>query len=125
LDYDGFYRQEIEVRRQSGYPPFTRLALVRLSGPKEDVVKKEAKRIAGALQTEVGRDQELAARIRVLGPAPPGLARLKGRYRWQILLKSYGRGPLAQTLELLRRLWPPPRRTRLDLSVDIDPGSLF
>jgi primosomal protein N' (replication factor Y) len=125
LDYEGFYQQEIAARRQSGYPPFTRLALVRLSGPKEDVVKKEAKRIAGALQTEVGRDQELAARIRVLGPAPPGLARLKGRYRWQILLKSYGRGPLAQTLELLRRLWPPPRRTRLDLSVDIDPGSLF
>jgi len=125
LDYAGFYEQEMEARRHSGYPPFTRLALARLSGTSEDAVKREAKRIAATLQDEVSRDKDLAARVRILGPAPPGLARLKGRYRWQILLKSYGRGPLAQTLERLRRLWSPPRRPRLDLSVDIDPGSLF
>ncbi|MBM4295137.1 MAG: primosomal protein N' [Deltaproteobacteria bacterium] len=125
LDYEGFYRQEIEVRRLAGYPPFTRLALARLSGLSEDGVKREAKRVVESLQYEVSRNQDLAARVRILGPAPAGLARLKGRYRWQILLKSYGRGPLARTLEHLRRLWSPPRRSRIDLSVDIDPASLF
>lgn len=125
LDYAGFYEQELEARRQSGYPPFTRLALVRLSGLSEEAVAREAKRVAAALQDAVSQDKDLATRVRVLGPAPPGLARLKSRYRWQILLKSYGRGPLAQTLKHLHRLWPPPRGTRLDLSVDIDPSSLF
>jgi primosomal protein N' (replication factor Y) len=125
LDYEGFYRQEIEARRQSGYPPFTRLALARLSGENEDAVKRGARWIAEALQQEVSRDRDLAPFVRILGPAPPGLARLKGRYRWQILLKSYGRAPLAAALERLRRLWPRSRRPRLDLSVDIDPGNLF
>jgi primosomal protein N' (replication factor Y) len=124
-DYRGFYECELKARRQLGYPPFTRLALVRLSGAKEDTVAREAHRLAAALKQTVSRQAGLRDRVRVLGPAPAGLARLKGRWRWQLLLKSYGRPPLAETLAHLRNLWTPPRRTRLDFTIDIDAVSLF
>jgi primosomal protein N' len=53
------------------------------------------------------------------------LAKLKGRFRWQLLLKSYGRPPLLAALSQVRRLWSPPPRGKIDLTLDIDPASLF
>ncbi|MEW6659828.1 MAG: primosomal protein N' [Thermodesulfobacteriota bacterium] len=124
-DYQGFVQQELLTRRQSGYPPFTRLALARLSGAPEEAVARAATRLAAALKQAIAREGDLAPLIRVLGPAPPGLAKLQGRFRWQLLLKSYGRPPLRRALELLRRLWTPPPKSKIDLTLDIDPMSLL
>ncbi len=124
-DYQGFVQQELHIRGQSGYPPFTRLALARLSGTPEDAVARAAARLTAALKQAIAREEDLASLVRVLGPAPPGLAKLQGRFRWQLLLKSYGRPPLLQALKLLRRLWSPPPKRKIDLTLDIDPMSLF
>jgi len=124
-DYDGFFQRELESRRQLGYPPFSRLALVRLSGPAEEPVAREARRLAAALEDFRARQPDLRTRLRILGPAPAGLARLQGRFRWQILLKSYGRPPLLRLLDHLRQTWTPAPRARLSLTLDIDPSTLF
>ncbi len=124
-DFVGFYEREIETRRALGYPPFTRLALARVSGPLEAAVAQEARRLAAALKDVIKKDEKISARLQVLGPAPAGLSRLKGRYRWQLLLKSYGRPALTETLQHLRRLWNPPARDHLDLTLDIDPANLY
>jgi primosomal protein N' (replication factor Y) len=124
-DYQEFFERELASRRELGYPPLTRLALVRLSGVQEDAVALQAKKLADTLRRTVRRDPHLASRLRVLGPAPAGLARLKGRYRWQILLKSYGRPPLLALLQHLRQTWSPPPKNKVDLTLDIDPANLF
>jgi len=124
-DYPGFVQQELQTRRESGYPPFTRLALARLSGVPAEAVAQAATRLTAALKEAIAREQDLAPLIRVLGPAPPGLAKLQGRFRWQLLLKSYGRPPLLQALKMLRQLWTPPPRSKIDLTLDMDPMSLF
>ncbi|MCL4501678.1 MAG: primosomal protein N' [Deltaproteobacteria bacterium] len=124
-DYVGFYTREIEARRSLGYPPFTRLALVRVSGSIEKDVIQEAKRLAAALRKALQQDEQSGTLVQVLGPAPAGVSRLKGRYRWQLLLKSYGRPALAAALQHLRRLCAPPVRAHLDLTLDIDPANLF
>jgi primosomal protein N' (replication factor Y) len=124
-DFVGFYEREIETRRHLGYPPFTRLALARLDGPFEAAVAREAQRLTAALKREVERDDQLRSRVQVLGPAPAGLSRLQGRYRWQLLLKSYGRPALATALGHLRRLFRPLPRARLNLTLDIDPNNLY
>lgn len=124
-DYENFFRQELDSRRQLGYPPFTRLALLRLTGPVEESVAREARRLAQALQDFLAHNKDLRSRVRVLGPAPAGLTRLQGRYRWQLLLKSYGRVPLTQTVHHLRQLWSQSPKSRLSLTLDIDPANLF
>jgi primosomal protein N' len=96
-----------------------------VSGPIEAAVAQEARRLAATLKNAIKQVEELAARVQVLGPAPAGLTRLQGRYRWQLLLKSYGRPALAETLRHLRRLWQPPARPHLDLTLDIDPANLY
>jgi len=125
LDYEEFYARELASRRELGYPPFTRLALVRLSGVPEETVARQAQKLADALRRLVPRHADLAARLRVLGPAPAGLAKLKNRWRWQILIKSYGRPPLLTAIQYLRQTWSAPPKSKIDLTVDIDPAHLF
>ncbi len=124
-DYQSFFEKEVASRRELGYPPFTRLALVRLSGTPEEAVSRQAQKLAETLRRTIRNVPDLAPLVRVLGPAPAGLTKLKGRFRWQILLKSYGRPPLLTTLNHLRQTWSPPPKSKIDLTLDIDPASLF
>ncbi len=123
-DYQAFFEKEMESRRELGYPPFTRLALVRLSGVPEPAVAQQAKKVAELLRRMVRWDPELAARLRILGPAPAGLTKLKGRFRWQILLK----GP---DLEELHNLCLELEQEHLrlagavNLAVDVDPENML
>ena len=78
-----FLDAELEQRREAGYPPYVRLASVLFSGPVEADVERLAVRVREAI-----RDPAEAAGVKVLGPAPQALARLKNRYRWHLLLKG-------------------------------------
>lgn len=80
-NYDGFYREELRRRRPHGYPPFRELSQLQLSGTDAAAVERAALALAGLVQTVPG-----AASVRVLGPAPAPLARIRDRYRWQLLL---------------------------------------
>jgi primosomal protein N' (replication factor Y) len=118
--------RELLSRRQLAYPPFTRLALVRLSGPEEAAVAREAQRLGRELKAWLAREQEGWGRqLQILGPAPAGLRQLKGRFRWQLLIKSYGREPLRRLLGRLRQAWSPPPRSALSLTLDLDPVNLL
>ncbi len=93
ITHDGgdFYRQEVEFRREAGYPPFQFLAALSISGISEEATGERAATTA-LLLAQLKR--ELSLRVEILGPAPAPLYRLRGRYRRQILLKSPTRGDL-------------------------------
>ncbi|HET8761704.1 MAG TPA: primosomal protein N', partial [Nitrospiria bacterium] len=114
-DVAGFYQREIERRRELGYPPFGRLAILLISGAQEAQVIDAAKRLARAAATES------AAGVSVLGPAPAPLWRLKGRHRWQLVLKGpQGPGVRRTARALMARAGTDlPRGVRVD--VDVDP----
>ena len=119
-DYESFYQAELHSRQLLGYPPFTRLALLTVQG-------KDAKRVEQAAAGTV-RELEQAIKInkwqtyvRTLGPAPAPRSRLKNYYRWHILLKSYGRQPLAQVLQNVRAAFGKKWGSGVALLVDVDP----
>ena len=80
-DYEAFYAEELGHRAPLGYPPFGHLAHLLVSGPDEERVGEAAARLAGAARA-AGRPVE------VLGPAPAPLARLRERWRYQVLVKG-------------------------------------
>src|SRR6185436_20328759 len=82
-DYASFAPAELETRREIGYPPFVRLAALRLEGP--DAARTG--NLAEALAARV-RDACASAGVLLRGPAPAPLERLRGRYRWQLILSS-------------------------------------
>ncbi|MGI8549431.1 MAG: replication restart helicase PriA [Dehalococcoidia bacterium] len=109
-DYAAFYRQEIEYRRASFYPPFARLTRLVYAHSSARLAEEESNRLAVRLRHSI--EERSMVDSEVLGPAPCLLARLRSRYRWQILLRTPAPGRLLRDLPL-----PP------GWSVDIDPQS--
>jgi primosomal protein N' (replication factor Y) len=119
-DFAGFYAEELEFRREAGYPPFAHLVALIFSGNTEASVEKEALAAAALLRTV---RQELRHRVEILGPAAAILAKVRGRYRWQILLKSMSRTNLHMLLAAFKEKIKLPATVRL--SIDVDPVDLF
>jgi primosomal protein N' (replication factor Y) len=95
-DYERFYADEIGHREQLGYPPFGRLALVRVSATAEQAARDAAQQLA-----QLGREASAAhgRGVEVLGPAQAPIARLRDRHRQQILLKHRESGPVWRVAE--------------------------
>jgi primosomal protein N' (replication factor Y) len=88
-DYESFFAQEVELRRGLGYPPFGRLARLVYSHTSSGYAYQEAARMVRLLCQE--RDTRGLPDLEVMGPSPAYVARLRGRYRWQVLVR--GRHP--------------------------------
>ena len=83
-DYLAFYGQEIDYRRELGYPPFSHLARLTFSHTNAVTCHKEVERMSQLLITE--RDRRGIPNLRLIGPVPAFVPRLRGHYRWQIVL---------------------------------------
>ena len=117
-DYRAFFQAEIEARRELGYPPFSRLALVRFSGP-------EAAKVEAAAEAAAQDGRRLAAAsdgaLEILGPAPAPLARLREQYRFQILVRGTTAGARHRFLAAWLPLAEKAASAGLKLTADIDP----
>jgi primosomal protein N' (replication factor Y) len=110
-DYAGFYRQELTYRRQLSYPPFSRLVVLRYSHEDAYHCRVEAERLGGWLGAEIRR---MGLQASLIGPAPCFFARVRGRYRWQVVVRTPDPLPLLRDVAL-------PWGWR----VDVDPSSLL
>lgn len=119
-----FAAQEIEHRRRLSYPPFSRLANIRLSANKEDIVKKAAHSAAGVVAGLLSRIEN-GRGISVLGPAPAPFMKLRGRYRWQILIKSPNSAILARLLSTARPAIEKTLPSSVRFMIDVDPINLL
>ncbi|HEY2108100.1 MAG TPA: primosomal protein N' [Candidatus Binataceae bacterium] len=116
-DYARFMRRELDLRRELGYPPFTRLAMVRLEGVEIAAVERIATAAAAAIQRA-----DAAGVLRVLGPAPAPIERIAQRYRWQLMIKAPAWPQLRPALMAMReQLAPHAQAAAVSLWIDIDP----
>ncbi|MFC1934986.1 primosomal protein N' [Chloroflexota bacterium] len=110
-DYTAFYEKEILHRRQLLNPPFKQLALLLYSHTNETICQKETERVKNLLITE--RDARGISDITFIGPTPAFFHRLRGRFRWQLIIRGS---------ELSAFLSPVPFPT--GWMIDIDPASI-
>ncbi len=118
-DYAAFYRKESRYRRLMGYPPFTAMANVIATGSTLETALRRARAAAAAIR-EAGGDA-----VRVVGPAIAPLARLKGRFRFQIMVRSAERRRLSDTLNAAVERLERARAPSQGLVIDVDPTSLL
>ena len=117
-DYESFYEAEIQYRRTFHYPPVTSMVALLFRGenlPDVDRASAECGRmLEEAVQPLVG--------TRIQGPAPAPLARIKGVWRFQILLRSPMRTALRKAVEavVLPRKWK-----GVDVAIDVDPINIL
>lgn len=85
-DYKGFARRELAFRERADYPPSIRLARLVFSHTNREKAELATEKFAATLR-EALRTAGLPS-TDLIGPAPAFFARVRGRYRWQILLRS-------------------------------------
>lgn len=114
-DVAGFVEKELQNRQEADYPPFQRLVLVRFECPDLERLRQQAERIAQLAKTYARSNH-----VQVLGPSPAPIERVRGKYRYRVLLRSHHRPALravakriAQACERVDRL--------VHVTIDIDP----
>jgi primosomal protein N' (replication factor Y) len=116
-DATGFGERELAERREAGYPPFVRLATLLLTGADQGEVERAAAALGEAIRPEADAQQ-----VKVLGPAPQALARLRGKYRWHLLLKGASAARL-RAVASLGLVWAESKQRPSTVRVvaDVDP----
>jgi primosomal protein N' (replication factor Y) len=119
-DYAGFYAEEIRHRENHTYPPFVALASLLVHGADLAKVRAEA--------VELRKELDLANRdrtARILGPAPAPLARLKGEYRMQLIIKCRNRRELRRIIDDTLKVLSERKINLRSINVEIDPVSIM
>ncbi|MCC6556661.1 MAG: primosomal protein N', partial [Polyangiaceae bacterium] len=120
-DVPGFLGRELVDRQEVGYPPFARLALIRVDAADEEVARQATAKLAARARTS---PEGLSRRVDVLGPSAAPIARLRGRYRFRVLLRAKDRGPLRAALAaVIDEKDGLDRRVRI--AVDVDPVAML
>jgi primosomal protein N' (replication factor Y) (superfamily II helicase) len=82
-DFRGFYREELEYRRELNYPPFSRIVLIEFSGEQESEVQFHARKFTDFLSAN---NQQ--KRFLILGPADAAILKIRNVYRKHIVVKD-------------------------------------
>jgi len=122
-DYKGFFEQELEKRRALGYPPFSRIINVRISGRDWRRAEESAKALAAVARSSAAHEAkgQKGADVTVLGPAQAPKGRLKGLYRYQFMLKG---SPLSALRRVCHAVMEERRRlatSGIRFDIDADP----
>jgi primosomal protein N' (replication factor Y) len=116
-DYEGFVGTELPQRTQAGVPPFVRLVRLVARGPIEKVVDNYLKELAEALRAATAGD------VRVLGPAPAPVLKIRNLYRYHLQLRSSSSRSLQTLLQTIPATVPTPND--VELAIDVDPMSML
>ena len=124
-DYAGFAVKELEERKDLSYPPYGKMAIVRIQAEKETTAEKMADQARVEIESLKTKNPDYA-NIDVLGPAPAAMAKIKNKFRFQILIKttsSKGLNLFLQHFLKSAEVWNKSKSAQI--AVDVDPINLL
>jgi len=123
-DYEGFCERELEYRHRLGYPPFTRIIVIRIEGPNQEKVQEIAHYWGELLQQA---RKGMGEQVEILGPTPAIRLKIRNKYRWQILLKSPRSKLLSDLIRsvLVKYDSSACKNPNIRINIDVDPLDLL
>jgi primosomal protein N' (replication factor Y) len=119
-NYEEFYRREIVFRRTMHYPPFASLVNLLVHDKDFDRANGTASDLASELRA-AARDKG----VRVLGPAPAAISRIRGEYRFQVLIKAQNRKWAREALDVAMDRVTAAGHNPRSINVEVDPVNLM
>jgi len=113
-DFIAFYQWELEFRKELGYPPFSHLANIIISGKDRSKVEKKSTRLFSTF-----KKFKAHRHIEILGPVASLYSKIKGKYRQQIVLKAKEARNLQVILKEVFKVFNAGHD--INISVDVDP----
>jgi len=121
-DFETFAAEELRARVEPAYPPHVGMVNVVVSGELELAVQHAAADLGDWLR---GLVRARGLSIDVLGPAPAPLARIKGRWRWHLVLRSTSRALIGRLIRYASAKAPRMVGGKVRVTFDRDPVSLL
>ena len=121
-DYELFAKGEMINRMKFNYPPLGSVARIIIRGVVEDVTEAVADSLVRNL--EAAREA-LGVEVRILGPAPPPISKLRGKYRFHVLLQSVNSAELGETIRRATASFKIADKDDVQYVVDIDPMDML
>lgn len=117
-NYEGLFKEEINLRRLMGNPPFGKILLINGSSKYEEKLKKFMNNLQEELKKLIIED------LTMLGPVPCIITKLKDNYRWQIIIKGNFDDKISQKVkdtlyELNKSVY-----NEIRVSIDINPNNM-
>lgn len=118
-NYDGFYRDEIEMRKALLYPPFCDLLAVGIASADEQTVIKAAHRVCEVLREEVTGVENIT--MKLIGITPAAVYRISGKFRYRTVIKCrMNREFRAVIARVLKRCGKEPLFQKITLFADVN-----
>lgn len=120
-DYDSFYNEEIGIRKNMGYPPFTNILSINMSSKVESLLLNKVQEAGNLIKGLISNNQK----VEMLGPCPCLISKIKDNYRWQIIIKGDFTINFVSIIkitvyDLIKNVY-----NDIRVSVDMNPNSLF
>ncbi|HPZ84715.1 MAG TPA: primosomal protein N', partial [Thermogutta sp.] len=117
-DYETFAQQELKVREAFGYPPFWRLARIVVSSNSSETAEACSREFAASVHTQA-EVAGLTDKIRIVGPAPAPLAKLRGKYRYHLQVMARDYPQLLSVISTAQKTCRAP--SGVTWTIDVDP----
>jgi len=121
MGIDEFYQEELSVRRELGFPPFSRLVRAVVRSSQREQAARSAERLATMIEDTLAAAGDQS--VEVLGPAPSPLERVNRNWRYQIILRGASVAVLTRVVRGVLAEGPFPKTVYVE--VDVDPVNLL
>lgn len=118
--YRQFFDVESSERGELDYPPFSRMMKITVKSSDSLLAQTAAQKLKQTIEEKIKKN---GSDMSVLGPAPAPVFRLRGNYRYQILLKARKPMLAQRMLGPILAHWSAPKKVRL--TVDPDPVEIL
>ncbi|MFU0823937.1 primosomal protein N' [Clostridium sp.] len=120
-DYKNFFKEEIGIRYNMNYPPFSKILSINISSKNEDLLIKNIQKVGIILKNKLENNNKIS----ILGPSPCILSKIKEYYRWQILVKGEVDIDLANNIKNIVYTNLQNSYSDIRISLDINPNNLL
>lgn len=120
-DFEGFSDAELARRRSLQWPPISRMASIRFESDNAELCARTAQQLAAVAARAMPPSSH---GVRLLGPAPAPISRIKGKTRWQLVVKGPTHAAIAGPLDAIERALDEVSST-VKVIIDVDPGAML
>jgi primosomal protein N' (replication factor Y) len=120
-NFERFYELEIAQRKELNYPPFANLILIRFSGKNKKDVSGLSQRFALRLK----RKMESGKDVEILGPAPAPLFKIRGRHRYQMLIKTEKVDETVESIRSITGMKSLKKSPSVRITINVDPVEMM
>ena len=121
-NYEKFYQDEINIRKQLKYPPFCDIIVCNISAREEE----ETKKIANYLYKKMKKEfQKYENQVLILQPVASPINKMKNRYRWRIIVKCKFNNNIMKSIHTILDDYYQAKYKKARVVIDVNPTNMI